>query len=243
MNPFLPNSAFHHPRGWVMSMDWDDLCFLHWEVPAETLRRLIPAGLQLDLFEGRAYIALVPFGMSHVRPRFLPRLPGLHAFPEFNVRTYVVRGGIPGVWFFSLDAANPMAVRGARRFFHLPYFDADMRVERVGEGYRYATTRTHLGAAPAVFEGEYAPTGPAYRAPDGSLDDWLTARYCFYAADDEGGLFRTHVHHKPWRLQPARVAIARNTMTAPIGIALEGPPLAHFALKTRVAGWLPERLA
>lgn len=226
-----------------MSMDWDDLCFLHWEVAPDALRRLIPDGLELDLFGGKAYIAVVPFGMSHVRPRFLPRLPGLHAFAELNVRTYVVRGGIPGVWFFSLDATNPMAVRGARRFFHLPYFDADMGVERIGETYRYKSLRTHHSAPPAEFQADYAPMGPAYRAPDGSLDDWLTARYCFYATDDEGSIFRTHVHHKPWRLQPASISITRNSMTAPIGIALDGEPLAHFALKTRVAGWMPERLA
>jgi uncharacterized protein YqjF (DUF2071 family) len=180
--------------------------------------------------------------MSHVRPRFLPGLPGLSAFPELNVRTYVVRGGIPGVWFFSLDAANPVAVRAARRFFHLPYFDAEMKVENRGEGFAYASRRTHPGAAPALFQAEYRPTGPVYRAAAGSLEDWLTARYCFYAADDEGGIYRTNVHHKPWRLQPAEASLSVNTMTEQIGLALEGEPLLQFALKTVVAAWLPERV-
>lgn len=242
MNPFLPNAAFRHPRGWLMGMHWDDLLFAHWPVAPEAIRHLIPAGLDLDLHEGLAWISVVPFRMSHVRPRYLPGLPGLSAFSELNVRTYVVRKSIPGVWFFSLDASNPVAVRAARRFFHLPYFDAEMRAEARGDRIAYASLRTHTGAAPAEFAAEYGPTGPVYRAAAGSLEDWLTARYCFYAADDEGGLFRSNVHHKPWRLQPAAADIRVNTMTLQIGVKLEGEPLLQFAAKTEVAGWLPERL-
>ncbi|MDB5103537.1 MAG: hypothetical protein JWP91_1226 [Fibrobacteres bacterium] len=224
-------------------MNWEDLLFMHWPVDAGFLRRLIPAGLELDLYQGQAWIALVPFRMAGVRPRFLPGLPGLSAFPELNVRTYVTRGGIPGVWFFSLDAANPVAVRAARRFFHLPYFDADMKVELKQDTYHYSSHRTHHGAAPASLEMTYTPTGPAYRAADGTLDDWLTARYCLYAADDEGGIFRTSIHHKPWRLQPAEALVRVNTMTEAFGLKLpDTAPLLHFALKTEVAAWLPERL-
>jgi uncharacterized protein len=246
VNPFLPNAAFRHPRGWVMAMDWEDLLFMHWPVDASALRRLIPAGLELDLHLGQAWIGIVPFRMAGVHPRYFPRLPGLHAFPELNVRTYVTRGGIPGVWFFSLDAANPVAVRGARRFFHLPYFDADMQVAPLapqGGGFRYHSLRTHPNAAPAELQVEWAPTGPAYRAAHGTLDDWLTARYCLYAADDEGGIFRCSIHHKPWRLQPATAAIAINTMTEQIGIKLPDiPALLHHSEKTEVVAWLPERL-
>ena len=243
MSPFLPNAAFRHPRGWLMEMHWDDLLFAHWPVEPEALRHLVPAGLPLDLYQGQAWISIVPFRMSHARLRFFPRLPGFHAFCELNVRTYVARKGIPGVWFFSLDAASPVAVRGERRFFHLPYFDAEMRAERRGESIDYASRRTHAGAAPAEFAAEYRPTGPAFRAASGSLDDWLTARYCLYAADDEGGLYRANVHHKPWRLQPAAAEIRLNTMADWLGIALEGPPLLHFAAETKVVEWRPERLA
>jgi len=243
MTPYLPNAAFRHPRGWMMAMDWSDLLFMHWRVPAESLRRLIPPGLDLDLFEGEAWIGVVPFRMSGVRPRFLPGLPGLSAFPELNVRTYVVHGGAPGVWFFSLDAANRLAVRVARRFFHLPYFDADMEIGLSGGEYHYSSRRTHYGAADADFEARYAPFGPVYRAASGSLDDWLTARYCFYAADDQGRLFRSEVHHKPWRLRAARARILRNTMTAPMGLKLpDEEPLLHFSEKTEVVGWLPQRI-
>lgn len=242
---FLPNAAFRRPRGWIMAMDWDDLLFMHWPVDAGLLRPHIPAGLELETFEGRAWIAVVPFRMSGTRPRFIPRLPGLSDFPELNVRTYVRRGGIPGIWFFSLDAANPFAVRAARRFFRLPYFDAEMEVSRAGEGagaqFAYASRRTHRGAPATEFQARYAPAGPAYKAAQGSLDDWLTARYCFYSADDEGNLFRCDVHHKPWRLQPARAAVAVNTMTAPLGLDLSGQePMLHFAEHTEVVAWMPE---
>jgi uncharacterized protein YqjF (DUF2071 family) len=227
----------------MMAMDWSDLLFMHWPAPAEALRHLIPAGLDLDLFQGQAWIGVVPFRMSGVRPRFLPGFPGLSAFPELNVRTYVTRGGIPGVWFFSLDAANPVAVRGARRFFHLPYFDARMTASRPAEEVRYHSRRTHRGAAPAELQAVYSPTGPVYRATPGTLEDWLTARYCLYAADDEGGLFRTSIHHKPWRLQAAQAKVQINTMTQPLNISLpDVEPLLHFSEKTEVVAWLPERV-
>jgi uncharacterized protein YqjF (DUF2071 family) len=233
----------------MMAMDWTDLLFMHWPVPAESLRRLIPAGLELDLFQGQAWIALVPFRMSGVRARFLPEFPGLSAFPELNVRTYVTRGGIPGVWFFSLDATNPIAVRGARRFFHLPYFDAKIKAaisrgaEKAVLEVHYHSHRTHHGAAPADLEVVYRPIGPVYRAASGTLEDWLTARYCFYAADDEGGIFRCSIHHKPWRLQAAEARVVRNTMTEQIAMKLpEGAPLLHFAERTEVVAWWPERL-
>jgi uncharacterized protein YqjF (DUF2071 family) len=242
---YLPNAAFRRPRGWIMAMAWDDLLFMHWPVEADALRARLPAGLELDTFDGAAWLAVVPFRMSGTRPRFIPRLPGLSDFPELNVRTYVRRGGLPGVWFFSLDAGNPFAVRGARRFFHLPYFDAEMRVGRAGPEadaeIAYASRRTHAGAPAAEFRARYAPAGPAYKAAPGTLDDWLTARYCLYAADGEGHLLRCDIHHRPWRLQPARADVEANTMAAPLGLDLTGrPPLLHFAARTEVVAWLPE---
>lgn len=229
-------------------MDWTDLLFMHWPVPAASLRPFIPAGLELDLHQGQAWVAVVPFRMSGVRARFLPELPGLSAFPELNVRTYVTRGGTPGVWFFSLDAASRIAVRGARQFFHLPYFDARIGFSRPARSggpdeIRYRSHRTHRGAPDADLEVTYAPTGPAFRATAGSLDDWLTARYCFYAADGEGAILRATVHHKPWRLQPARAEIHRNAMTVQIGLELPAaPPLLLYSERTEVVGWMPERL-
>src|SRR4051794_18976444 len=109
---------------WVMAMQWLDLLFMHWPVPAKALRSYIPRNLEIDTYDGTAWIGVVPFRMAGVRPRMTPALPWLSAFPELNVRTYVTIGGKPGVWFFSLDAGNPVAVEGARSLFHLNYYNA-----------------------------------------------------------------------------------------------------------------------
>jgi uncharacterized protein len=116
-------------RPWVMHQIWHDLLFAHWPVPVKEIRRLVPASLPLDLFEGQAWIGVVPFRMTGIRPRFLPALPWLSAFPEINVRTYVNVQGKPGVYFFSLDATNPVAIQTAQWFFHLPYRRAVMKLQ------------------------------------------------------------------------------------------------------------------
>jgi hypothetical protein len=133
-----------------MQMRWRELLFAHWVVDASVVRPLIPARLQLDLFEDRCYVGAVPFLMERVTPRLVPPLPGLHAFPELNLRTYVTLGGKPGVWFFSLDAGQKLAVRVARRLFHLPYFDARFEIAQEGGQVNYSSVRTHRGASGEV---------------------------------------------------------------------------------------------
>lgn len=225
-------------RSWAMSMRWDDLLFMHWPVRTEVLRPLIPSGLELDTYGGSAWIGVVPFGMSHVKPSFAPPLPWISKFLELNVRTYVTAGGRPGVWFFSLDAANPLAVQVARRWFHLPYFDARMSVEHVAQTIRYRSARTHRGARPATFSCAYHPTGPVAHAVAGSLADFLTNRLCLYSADSAGRIYRGDIDHAPWPLQPASAEIERNTMTGAIGVVLpDVAPLLHFAKKLDVVAW------
>src|ERR687892_361778 len=109
---------------WIMTQTWNDLLFAHWPVDANDLRQRVPAGLDLDLFEGQAYVGVVPFHMTNVAPRGVPAIPWVSAFPELNVRTYVRIGAKPGVYFFSLDAGNPVAVAVARAMFNLPYYPA-----------------------------------------------------------------------------------------------------------------------
>src|SRR5262249_24967365 len=140
---------------WSVFMRWHQLLFMHWPVGVDRLRPLIPPGLELDTFEGEAWLGVVPFRMSGIRHRLMPPVPGTSAFPELNVRTYVRQGGRSGVWFFSLDAANWMAVRTARTLFHLPYFNARMSCESKGDGVVYSSWRTHRGAQACRFEGEY----------------------------------------------------------------------------------------
>jgi uncharacterized protein len=220
-------------------MQWHDLLFMHWPVPVAALRDHIPAALALDTFEGLAWLGVVPFRMAGVRPRYSPALPRVSAFPELNVRTYVVAGGKPGVWFFSLDAADPLAVRVARRAFHLPYYDARMACLPDGNGVRYTSFRTHRGAPQAQLQACYRPIGAAISAPAGSLGAWLTERYCLYAADWRGKVYRGEIHHARWPLQPAEAEISVNTMTAPIGVSLPDiPPLLHFARRLDVVAWL-----
>src|SRR5262245_56236534 len=151
----LPDAA-HRPwplpsRPWVMAMQWHELLFMHWPMPPAVLQTLLPPALALDTFDGVAWLGITPFRMAGSRPRFVQPLPWLSAFPELNVRTHVTAEGKPGVWFFSLDASNPLAVRGARTVFHLPYYDAAMTAKRDGSVMRYTSMRTHQGAPSAAF--------------------------------------------------------------------------------------------
>ena len=154
-SPLLDQAAHRPwpvPAGpWAGHMRWVDLVFLHWPVDAAVLRPMIPSQLELETFDGSAWLGIVPFRMEDVRLRFSPAIPGTSEFPELNVRTYVRYGERLGVWFFSLDAASRLAVRGARLLFNLPYYDADMAMRREGERVFYSSTRTHADAPPAAF--------------------------------------------------------------------------------------------
>ncbi|NDJ35504.1 MAG: DUF2071 domain-containing protein [Chloroflexi bacterium] len=230
-------------RPWAMRQTWSELLFAHWEVPVDALAALIPRGLPLDTYEGRAYIGVVPFRMSWVRPRSLPYAPLLSFFPELNLRTYIDRDGKPGVFFFSLDAASPVAVMIARRWYNLPYFNAQMVIERpFPNTVRYGSERIHRGAAPAQFRADYGPTGPVYRAQPGTLDYWLTERYCLYTADQQRQRYRAEIQHVQWPLQAARARIDHNTLTDWIGLPLQGDPILHYAERITMVGWTPERL-
>jgi len=229
-------------RPWLLVMQWHDLLFAHWPVRAEQLRPFIPPPLELDTFDGWAWLAVVPFRMAGTRPRGTPALPRVGAFPELNVRTYVSAGGKAGVWFFSLDAANPLAVEVARLAYHLPYVHAEMGCRHEGDAISYASQRRPGKPLPAEFRGRYQPTGPAYRSAPGGLEHWLTERYCLYAANRRGRVWRGEIDHAPWPLQPAEAEIVHNTMAAPLGLRLQGAPLLHFARRLDVVAWGLERV-
>ena len=180
-----------------MRMRWRDLLFAHWVVDVDVLRPLVPASLDIDTFDGRAYVGVIPFAMEDVAPRGLPAVPYLSAFPEVNVRTYVRHGEVDGVWFFSLDAGRRLAVEGARRGFHLPYFHARMSLERDGQDVRYRSERLDRRGRPAMLDVRYRPTGPVAPAAPGSLDAWLTDRLRLFAADRRGRLSMTSIAHRP----------------------------------------------
>ena len=227
------------PDPWVMTQTWYNLLFAHWPIPIEELRRRIPSSLEIDTFEGQAWISIVPFGMSRVYPRWTFPVPWLSTFLELNVRTYVRVGDKPGVYFFSLDAANPLAVAIARQWYRLPYFNARMTMRETGEKWiEYTSRRAHRNAPPAEFRARYRPTGGVYQSERGALEHWLTERYCLYALGPQGEVYRGEIHHAPWPLQSAEADIEANTMTAPHALALpDRPPLLHFARKIETIEW------
>lgn len=223
-------------------MRWLDLLFAHWPVDAEVLRDRIPAELELDTFEGRAWLGVVPFTMADVSPRGVPAVPRFSTFPEVNVRTYVRHHGMAGVWFLSLDADSWLTVRGARRVFHLPYAHARMRSTRIGDEIAYHSVRDDRGVPPARFDARYRPTGVARPADPDSFDDWSTNRLRLFSVDGAGSILRAEIAHEAWPLRPAEATLDAAGLVAVHGIELPAePPIVRFVDRLDVRGWLPVR--
>jgi uncharacterized protein len=226
---------------------WGHLGFLHWSVDRAAVARLLPSGLDVDTFEGAAYIGIVPFTIPRSRAAFLS-VPIAPAFHELNLRTYVHRAGRnPGVWFFSLDAASRLAVAGARIGYGLPYFHARMSLEVTGPAttptIAYESHRNARAPQPAQFRGRYRPTGPPAPAAPGTLEFFLLERYLLYA--HKGRKLRSaRVHHVPYPIQPAAADDVRETLTVAAGLpATVGvPPLVHYARELDVKIYAPTDL-
>ncbi len=217
---------------------------MHWPVKEASKRDHIPAGLDIDEWDGEAWVGIVPFRMDNIRPRCGPALPGTSAFAELNVRTYVTHRGHAGVWFVSLDAASRVAVRVARRAWHLSYFDARMRVNYAGEDIAYSSVRTHRDSASAQLECRYRPLGPVFTTRPGTLEYFLTNRFALYAADRSGRIYRGEVDHVPWPLQQAEALVQINEMTDQIGLKLpDVRPLLHYANRLDVVAGMIRRVA
>jgi uncharacterized protein len=224
-----------------MTQTWKTLLFAHWPVRPVELERHLPPELPLDTFEGEAWIGMSPFVLTGLRLRAVPPIPSTATFPELNVRTYVRRDGRAGVYFFSLDAGSTLAVLGARLLYGLPYHRAEFDVVDDEPPIRYRCRRRGQGSSRARFEAEYRPSGQVRHAAVGSLDAWLTERYCLYTVDKRGVVYRAEIHHVPWPLQAAEADIRVNTMAAASGLVLPARrPLLHFAERLDVYVWLPE---
>jgi uncharacterized protein YqjF (DUF2071 family) len=228
-----------------MAQRWKDLLFAHWPVDPERLRPHIPAGLTLDCRDGAGWVSMTPFVLEGLRPRGFPAFPWVSSFPELNFRTYVTRNRKPGVFFFSLDAARTIAVVGARAAFHLPYFLAEMYVTTGPDGVTdYRSHRTD-SQRPAEFQARYRPVAERSPRPAelDTIDHWLTERYCLYAVDRGGRLYRTEIHHAPWLLQPVEAKILWNTVATAAGMELgPKPALTAYARRLDVVVWWPVRL-
>lgn len=216
---------------------WTKLLFLHWPVALDALRARVPPDLEIDTCEGRAWIGLVAFRMEEVHPPGLPGIPTASRFLELNVRTYVHRDGVPGVYFFSLDAESRLAVWGARTIWHMPYFHARMDLRERAGRILYTSQRIHADAAPAMFHAIWRPGAALPASGPGSQAFFLTERYCLYT-HRRGRLLRARVWHPPWPLQTAEVEELRVNMLGQVGLEEpQAPPLVHYSESIRVGGW------
>jgi uncharacterized protein len=226
----------------LMYQSWCKLLFMHWELPPEILRPLIPQSLQLDTFKGKAWLGVTPFVVRDLRPAFLPALPWLSDFNEVNVRTYVHCQGVPGVWFFSLDADSLLAVAGARTAYRLPYHHAEMNFKEEQDRIDYSSNRVDPASEPAQLELSWRKGPLLGKAAPGSLEFFLVERYCLYAAD-ETGLYRARIFHEPWRLQEAELLDFRSTMVESEGLPKPTTsPLLHYSERQDTAVWPLKRV-
>lgn len=223
--------SLHGP--WTSFQRWKNLALLHWKIDEQRVRHLIPVPLELDTFDGAAYIGIVPFTMEGVRARLLPSVPRYSSFPELNVRTYVKYKGISGVYFFSLDASRRLFVWGGRRFYKLPYFPSHMIVGVHDDRVSYELARI---GGDVAFKARYWPTSDVFQSSPGSVEEFLTERYCLFVADGTN-VGRCDIHHERWPLQHGHVEIEQNTMLTPYGLSVSGPPVVHYAASIDVRIW------
>ena len=204
---------------------WRNLTFLHWEIASEELEPLLPSGLQLDLFQGKAYIGIVPFEMKNIRPAWCPQVLGFN-FLETNVRTYVIHNQEPGVFFFSLDANSYIAVKVARWIWHLPYFHSAMTLSNKDAVYNYTLKRTDK--VQSQIKIEVSETLPPSEAD--SLEYFLLERYLLFT-ELRGQLLRGQVHHTPYPVHQAELIDFEDQLLEinNIGGTSSSPDLVHFS--------------
>jgi uncharacterized protein len=224
-----PQTPSRLKRPWIMAQTWHDLLFAHWPLDSSQMSHLIPGGVELDTFEGQAWVGVVLFRLSGVRLRGLPPMPLVSGFPEVNVRTYVRLGEQHGVYFLSLDADNRLATILARPWFHLAYHYAHIRQKSVADRLYFASKRSERYQPQAEIATVYAPCSRAFASCPGSLEQWLTERYCFFARTNDM-LLCCEIDHSPWQLQQARASFPKNTLALAHGIELPPiEPLLHFS--------------
>jgi hypothetical protein len=228
---------------WVMTQRWNDLLFAHWPIPVSQVASLIPDGLELDTFDGSAWIGIVPFWMDRIRVRGLPPIPGASRFPELNLRTYVRQRNtnVGGVYFFSLDATSLLAVTMARLAFHLPYYWSRMQIHARGNSEFSYQSERNFARKPARFRANYRGLGPSdelAQSRPGTIEHFLTERYCLYTVDRSGHLMRGNIHHQLWPLEIAEAEFILNDLPAAHGIKLpDTKPLLYYSRELAVYIW------
>ena len=234
------------PGRWAMTQRWNDLLFAHWRAQPSQVAALLPEGLHLDTFDGSAWVGVVPFWMDRIKVRGVPTIPGARSFPELNLRTYVrdLRTGTPGVYFFSLDGANLLAVMVARSFYHMPYYWAEMRIDTKSEREFSFFSRRRFVSKPVIFKARYRGLGPTHKLAEnrsGTLEHFLTERYCLFTRNRAGQPIRANIHHVPWPLEDAEAEIERNDLASAIGISLPNiEPVLHYSRRLAIYIWPAE---
>lgn len=221
----------------LMHQVWGKLLFMHWRIDANLLRPLIPDGLEIDSFDGSAWIAVTPFTMWDIRglPPFLPPVPGFSSMHELNVRTYVHRNNVPGVWFFSLDCNSAAATLAARTLYFLPYHNAKIELQEKEGTIDYSLVRTE--DPPAELRSTWKIGEAIPQSQPGSLEFFLTERYCLYSKSDNQ-LHRARIHHEPWTLRRAELTSLESTMIESLGLPTPtGDPLLHYSEEIAVDIW------
>ena len=232
-NGHLPFSMPNRPH--AISQEWRELTFMHWKVDPKRLQPHLPDGLEIDLFEGEAYVGVIPFIMKNVRPRRLPAVPGISTFAEFNVRTYVVKDGQAGVFFLTLDAKSLVTCFHAPRAYGLAYRYAKAKVKRNADVLQWQSRRSSDGA-----ELRGTSTGKVLKqsAEAGSLEHFLFERYCLYT-EHKGCLRRAYVHHQPWTFQEGDITLEANSLleSYDLGLDVHAPDLVHISKGLPVKTW------
>ena len=225
-----------------MTQTWHDLLFAHWPVDPGQFREKVPTEFELDVFDGKAWLGIVPFRMTNVAPRGVPSIPWVSEFPELNVRTDVRVDDRPGIYFCSLDAGSALAVHAARTQLNLPYYSASMTVTSRNESVQYDSRRA-TDTSDVSLSVTYRPVGAPFQAVTGTVEYFLTERYCLYDLDYRLAPYRLEIHHPPWPLQPAAARFTRNTMADAAGLTLPDlKPLLHFSKRQDMVAWAPRAL-
>ncbi|MGG1677746.1 YqjF family protein [Neobacillus sp. NRS-1170] len=231
----IMNDIVHRPwplpsKYWIMRQTWKNLLFLHWPISLEKLRPYVPSSLQIDTYNGSAWLGVILFVIEGIYPRGISSVSVTPKFPEINVRTYVQCDGKPGIYFLSIDVQNWASLNIAKRWYRLPYYSSEISFQKEGQSFQCQSVRKGNANTIISFKGKYFPVSEVYFPKEGTLDHWLTERYCLYSSTNGVNIYCGEIHHQPWPLQKAEIEIVNNTLFTPFHFDLsEVKPTAYFS--------------
>lgn len=250
MREYLVRTS-HKPRPlpaarWAMTQRWNDLLFAHWPIPAAQIEAVLPDWLEADTCEGSAWLGAVPFWLDRIKIRGMPSIPGLRHFPDLNLRTYVRDRytKTPGIYCFSVDSTNLLAVVAAHLMYHLPYRLAEMHLEPQSEKEFAFYSRRRFSRPEVIFNARYRGLGPTRKTAEmrvGSFEYFFTERTCVYSTNRAGEPIRANLHHVSWPLEEAEAEIERNDLASAVGLELpDRDPVLHYSRRLALYVWPAE---